>query len=54
MKQHKIEIKNNMTVGELYREMVKTVDSFGTEATFSLHVSTDCVTLTTRSENERV
>lgn len=52
--EHKIEITDNMTVGELYKEMVKTVDAFGTEATFSLQVDKYCVTLIPRSKNERV
>jgi hypothetical protein len=33
-------------VGELYREMVKAVDSYGTEATLRLHVGLDFITLT--------
>ena len=45
-KQYRIRIKKGTTVGELYREMVNAVDSYGTEAELRLHVGLDFVTLT--------
>jgi hypothetical protein len=46
MKQTRIRIEQTTTVGELYRDMVKVVDTYGTEAKFKLHVGLDFVTLT--------